>query len=66
MAEKLAEWIESKDCINAWAWNEWLRVCLPILYSNRNLVGSYAKNWNGKRDNPESESEKVETGQSWN
>jgi hypothetical protein len=42
MAEKLAEWIESKDCINAWAWNEWLWACLPILYSNRNLVGSYA------------------------
>ena len=34
--------IESEECINAWAWNEWLWACLPILYSNRNLVGSYA------------------------
>ena len=34
--------IESEECINAWAWNEWLWACLPILYSNRNLVGSNA------------------------
>jgi hypothetical protein len=34
--------IESEECINMWAWNEWLWACLPILYSNRNLVGSYA------------------------